>query len=56
MISGLVLSVNATQLEQLKQEMELVQQRLLELELDRSAGQPTMVVKLNMQLFPATVQ
>lgn len=55
-IGGLVLSVNSVQFEQLKQEMELFQQRLLELETDRSAGPPTRVVKLNMQLYPATIQ
>jgi len=53
-VSGLVLSVNSTQFEQIKQEMELFQQRLLELEMDRSSGQPRQVVKVNVQLYPAT--
>lgn len=55
-ITGLVLSVNSTQFEQLKQEIELFQQRLLEMETDRSSGPPVMVVKLNTQLYPATIQ
>ncbi|WP_141733674.1 TIGR02147 family protein [Oligoflexus tunisiensis] len=52
-ISALVLSVSASQFEKIKQEIELFQQRLLELERDRSQGNPDRVVRLNMQLFPS---
>ncbi len=52
-ISALVLSVSAAQFEKIKQEIELFQQRLLELERDRSEGKPDRVVRLNMQLFPS---
>ncbi len=55
-ISALILCVSGSQFEKVKQEIELFQQRLLELEGDRSAGPPDRVVRLNMQLFPASQQ
>jgi uncharacterized protein (TIGR02147 family) len=52
-ISALVLCISGPQFEKIKQEIELFQQRLLELERDRTEGKPDRVVRLNMQLFPA---
>ncbi|MCX6128213.1 MAG: TIGR02147 family protein [Proteobacteria bacterium] len=52
-ISGLVLAVSSGQFEKIKQEIELFQQRLLELESDRSGAKADRVVRLNMQLFPS---
>lgn len=52
-ISALVLSVSGSQFEKIKQEIELFQQRLLELERDRTLSKPDRVVRLNMQLFPS---
>jgi len=52
-VSGLVLCVSQGQFEKIKQEIELFQQRLLELEADQSPEEPDRVVRLNMQLFPA---
>ena len=52
-ISALVLSVSALQFQKIKQEIELFQQRLLELEKNRSDGCPDRVIQLNMQLYPS---
>lgn len=52
-ISALVLSLSKSQFERVKQEIEIFQQKLLDLEKERDTEDPDRIVRLNMQLFPS---
>ncbi|MFW7378626.1 MAG: TIGR02147 family protein [Oligoflexus sp.] len=54
-ISALTLCVSEEQLERMKKEIEIFQQKLLDLEKDRSGQKPDRVLQLNMQLYPSTL-
>jgi len=54
-ISALTLCVSEEQLEMMKKEIEIFQQKLLDLEKDRSGKPPDRVLQLNMQLYPSTL-
>lgn len=53
-ISALTLCVSEKQLEAIKKEIEIFQQKLLDLERNRANDPPDRVLQLNMQLYPST--
>lgn len=52
-VSALVLGLTPSQLERVRQEIEVFQQKLFEIERNRGDDQPNNIVRLNVQLFPS---